>query len=104
MTGPGAEVGGWAERSTTVEAVFDWMYDDGVIPAGSDANGDGSSGCYALGDAICWGHRQGILENWADASFGGPGTYTLTFGAACVPVVERGDFSPLSCTWEGYLS
>lgn len=99
MTGPGAEVGNWAGAvSTTVEAVFLWVYDDGP--------GSGNSACNTPAAAACWGHRDNTLENWAGASFG-PVTaiYTMTFGAACAPYPQgAGWYSPLSCAWEGYLS
>jgi hypothetical protein len=91
--------GGWVERSTTVYAVFDWVYDDGVV----NSNGDGSSGCAVITDATCWGHRDGILHQFG--AFGPRQGYSpadpLQFGAACVSIPEAGWIANLSCTWEG---
>jgi len=50
-----------------LDATYGWMYDDGVDSGNLD--------CLRAGAPGCWGHRQGILDN-----FGTVGT--LEMGAA----------------------
>jgi hypothetical protein len=67
----------WAGGSSNgLDAVYGWMYDDGV--------GSGNLDCPKRGGAGCWGHRHGILDN-----FGTVGT--LVMGAALNPTSDTGD-------------
>ena len=67
----------WAGGSSNgLDAVYGWMYDDGV--------GSGNLDCTKAGAAGCWGHRHGILD-----AFGTVGT--LVMGAA---VNVTGDSTP----------
>lgn len=67
----------WAGGSSNgLDAVYGWMYDDGI--------GSGNLDCPKGGGAGCWGHRHGILDN-----FGTVGT--LVMGAALNPTSDTGD-------------
>ncbi len=71
--------GEWAGGSANgLDAVYGWMYDDGV--------GSGNLDCTRAGQSGCWGHRHGILDD-----FGTVGT--LVMGAAVDPTgdTNRGD-------------
>ncbi len=64
----------WAGGSDNgLDAVYGWMYDDGA--------GSGNLDCPHAGAAGCWGHRQGILDD-----FGTVGT--LQMGAAFAPTAD----------------
>lgn len=68
-----AWVGNWASTESTVQAVYDWMYDDGL--------GSGNIDCTATDESGCWDHRDNILGLGNDLdSFGG----SLSFGGADV--------------------
>lgn len=67
----------WAGGSSNgLDAVYGWMYDDGI--------GSGNLDCPKGGGSGCWGHRHGILDN-----FGTVGT--LVMGAAINPTADTGD-------------
>jgi hypothetical protein len=67
----------WAGGSSNgLDAVYGWMYDDGL--------NSGNLDCPKAGAPGCWGHRHGILD-----AFGTVGT--LVMGAA---VNETGDRTP----------
>jgi len=67
----------WAGGSSNgLDAVYGWMYDDGI--------GSGNLDCPSSGGSGCWGHRHGILDN-----FGSVGT--LVMGAALNPTADTGD-------------
>jgi hypothetical protein len=67
----------WAGGSSNgLDAVYGWMYDDGV--------GSGNLDCPKGGGPGCWGHRHGILDD-----FGTVGT--LVTGAALNPTSDTGD-------------
>lgn len=67
----------WAGGSSNgLDAVYGWMYDDGI--------GSGNLDCPSGGGSGCWGHRHGILDN-----FGSVGT--LVMGAALNPTADTGD-------------
>ncbi|MCW3045478.1 MAG: hypothetical protein JWL57_3636 [Actinobacteria bacterium] len=67
----------WAGGSSNgLDAVYGWMYDDGV--------GSGNLDCPKGGGPGCWGHRHGILDD-----FGTVGT--LVMGAALNPTSDTGD-------------
>jgi hypothetical protein len=67
----------WAGGSSNgLDAVYGWMYDDGI--------GSGNLDCPKGGGSGCWGHRHGILDN-----FGTVGT--LVMGAALNPTSDTGD-------------
>ena len=71
--------GEWAGGSANgLDAVYGWMYDDGVDSGNLDCTRAGQSGC--------WGHRHGILDD-----FGTLGS--LVMGAAVDPTgdTNRGD-------------
>ena len=66
----------WAGGSSNgLDAVYGWMYDDGI--------GSGNLDCPKGGGSGCWGHRHGILDN-----FGTVGT--LVMGAAINPSADTG--------------
>jgi hypothetical protein len=65
----------WAGGSVNgLDAVYGWMYDDGI--------GSGNLDCPAQGGTGCWDHRHGILDN-----FGSVGQ--LVMGAAVNPTGDR---------------
>jgi hypothetical protein len=67
----------WAGGSSNgLDAVYGWMYDDGI--------GSGNLDCPKGGGPGCWGHRHGILDD-----FGTVGT--LVMGAALNPTSDTGD-------------
>jgi hypothetical protein len=67
----------WAGGSANgLDAVYGWMYDDGI--------GSGNLDCPKGGGPGCWGHRHGILDD-----FGTVGT--LVMGAALNPTSDTGD-------------
>lgn len=67
----------WAGGSSNgLDAVYGWMYDDGI--------GSGNLDCPKGGGPGCWGHRHGILDN-----FGTVGT--MVMGAAVNPTSDTGD-------------
>jgi hypothetical protein len=67
----------WAGGSSNgLDAVYGWMYDDGI--------GSGNLDCPKAGAPGCWGHRHGILDD-----FGTVGT--LVMGAALNPTSDTGD-------------
>lgn len=67
----------WAGGSSNgLDAVYGWMYDDGI--------GSGNLDCPKGGGSGCWGHRHGILDN-----FGTVGT--LVMGAAVNPTGDTGE-------------
>ena len=67
----------WAGGSSNgLDAVYGWMYDDGI--------GSGNLDCPKGGGAGCWGHRHGILDD-----FGTVGTRVM--GAALNPTSDTGD-------------
>jgi hypothetical protein len=67
----------WAGGSSNgLDAVYGWMYDDGI--------GSGNLDCPKGGGPGCWGHRHGILDD-----FGTVGT--LVMGAAVNPTSDTGD-------------
>ena len=67
----------WAGGSSNgLDAVYGWMYDDGI--------GSGNLDCPKGGGAGCWGHRHGILDD-----FGTVGT--LVMGAALNRTSDTGD-------------
>jgi hypothetical protein len=71
--------GEWAGGSSNgLDAVYGWMYDDGI--------GSGNLDCPPKGGPGCWGHRHGILDD-----FGSVGT--LVMGAAVNPTadINQGD-------------
>jgi len=58
----------WAGGSSNgLDAVYGWMYDDGFDSGNLD--------CLHRGDAGCWGHRKGILDDFGSGS-------NLVMGAA----------------------
>ncbi len=66
--------GNWASTQSPLQAVYGWMYDDGV---GSD-----NVGCTETNQSGCWTHRDNLLGFQNDINqFAG----TLSFGAASVP-------------------
>ena len=66
----------WAGGSSNgLDAVYGWMYDDGI--------GSGNLDCPRRGGPGCWGHRHGILDN-----FGTVGT--MVMGAALNPTADNG--------------
>ncbi len=68
-----AWVGNWASTDSTVQAVYDWMYDDGL--------GSGNIDCTATDESGCWDHRDNILGLGNDVDdFGG----SLSFGGASI--------------------
>ena len=65
----------WAGGSSNgLDAVYGWMYDDGI--------GSGNLDCAKAGAPGCWGHRHGILD-----AFGTVGT--LVMGAAINATGDR---------------
>jgi hypothetical protein len=67
----------WAGGSSNgLDAVYGFMYDDGI--------GSGNLDCPQGGGSGCWGHRHGILDD-----FGKVGT--LVMGAAINPTADTGD-------------
>ena len=65
----------WAGGSVNgLDADYGWMYDDG--------RGSGNLDCPRAGGAGCWGHREGILDN-----FGTVGT--MVMGAAFDPTGDN---------------
>jgi hypothetical protein len=66
----------WAGGSSNgLDAVYGWMYDDGI--------GSGNLDCPKHGGPGCWGHRHGLLDN-----FGTVGT--MVMGAALNPTADTG--------------
>lgn len=66
----------WAGGSSNgLDAVYGWMYDDGI--------GSGNLDCPKQGGSGCWGHRHGLLDN-----FGTVGT--MVMGAALNPTGDTG--------------
>ena len=52
----------WAGGSSNgLDAVYGWIYDDGI--------GSGNLDCPKGGGAGCWGHRHGILDNFGTVRF-----------------------------------
>ena len=77
--GPAYDVvdGEWAGGSVNVlDAVYGWMYYDGF--------NSGNLDCPTVGSSGCWGHREGILDN-----FGTVGT--LVMGAALDPTGDSSE-------------
>ncbi|HEX9315426.1 MAG TPA: hypothetical protein VGA71_08485, partial [Actinomycetota bacterium] len=67
----------WAGGSSNgLDALYGWMYDDGI--------GSGNLDCPKGGGVGCWGHRHGILDD-----FGTVGT--LVMGAALNRTSDTGD-------------
>ena len=67
----------WAGGSSNgLDAVYGWMYDDGI--------GSGNLDCPKGGGAGCWGHRHGILDDFGTVD-------TLVMGAALNPTSDTGD-------------
>jgi hypothetical protein len=67
----------WAGGSSNgLDAVYGWMYDDGI--------GSGNLDCPPKGGSGCWGHRHGILDD-----FGTVGT--LVMGAAVNPTADTNE-------------
>lgn len=67
----------WAGGSSNgLDAVYGFMYDDGI--------GSGNLDCPKEGGSGCWGHRHGILDD-----FGTVGT--MVMGAAINPTADTGD-------------
>ncbi len=65
----GAWAGNWASTESDVEAMYQWMYDDGL--------GSGNVDCTATDQSGCWDHRDNILGFQNDVDrFGG----SLSFG------------------------
>ncbi len=65
----------WAGGSSNgLDAVYGWMYDDGI--------GSGNLDCVKAGAPGCWGHRHGILD-----AFGTVGT--MVMGAAINTTGDR---------------
>jgi hypothetical protein len=61
----------WAGGSANgLDAVYGWMYDDGFESGNLD--------CVRRGEAGCWGHRKGILDNFGSGA-------NLAMGAALDP-------------------
>jgi hypothetical protein len=66
----------WAGGSSNgLDAVYGWMYDDGI--------GSGNLDCPKKGGSGCWGHRHGLLDD-----FGTVGT--MVMGAAVNPTGDTG--------------
>jgi hypothetical protein len=68
----------WAEDYSTAGSVYDWMYNDGWGP-----NGSNNVDCTSPTAAGCWGHRDNILLN------SGSG-YVPVMGAASIPESQLG--------------
>jgi hypothetical protein len=91
MSGGG---GLWAEASSPMGAMYEWMYDDG--PNGYDTNMD----CPPGGGSGCWLHREIILWNGhgrlvAGAASGGAGNR----GSYAFEVVSGYSTAGLTFTW-----
>jgi hypothetical protein len=82
-----AWVSNWASTDSDLEALYEWMYDDGL--------GSGNIGCTVTDQSGCWDHRDNILglQNDVDG-FGG----SLSFGGATTPTPTAHDQSLESVT------
>ncbi len=93
-----AWVANWASTGTNVDAVYEWMYNDGLGSLNYD--------CTTANPSRCWDHRDTILGFQNDMSnYGG----SLSFGAATLPTATGNTSVAMVITWSnqpigGYYS
>jgi hypothetical protein len=79
-----AATSNWAGgEDSTLEADFDWMYDDGL--------GSGNVDCTSSDQAGCWGHRHDILWPFAAPIAMGAGSATGQYGPSMTELFVGGD-------------
>jgi hypothetical protein len=79
-----AATSNWAGGdASTLEADFDWMYDDGM--------GSGNLDCTSSNQSGCWGHRHDILWSFSGPIAMGAGYATGQYGPSMTELFVGGD-------------
>jgi hypothetical protein len=85
----------WAGDLNPLAADYDWMYNDGWGPSGSD-----NLDCQSSGDPGCWGHRNAILRSGSDLITGvGTQQQSRWFSVSQILVSGSGPNPPFTFSW-----